>query len=337
MRSTFYQKLGVQQKYYDEFLQCIKLRKKLSSPSNKIDYSLLFSHILSEYPQLFYVRQDLKTRYSLFGTEIVPQYIYSIVEEREISLKLEKVTTHLLANLINEHQSEYDKVRIIHDYLKNSVQYDTKASKDCCLEDRSISESHTIVGALINHKSVCEGFAKALKFLCNKIGIICWVIFGSANSSIESGPHAWNLVRINGYYHHVDVTWDNQYSTNAEIPNYGYLNLSDEEISRDHTWDRKNYPACLESPYNYFRVNNALIDSKKQLEKFLVDNLQSEEEVIMFKVVRGSQLEEEILGYIKDVIWNAVSRCKYVKVDSFRINQIPEQRTFLVRPQYNFK
>ena len=50
------------------------------------------------------------------------------------------------------------------------------------------------------------------------------------------------------------------------MPNYGYMNLSDDEIAKDHTWNRKHYPECPSSPYNYFRVNNALLDSKAQLE-----------------------------------------------------------------------
>ena len=337
MRSLFYQNLERYQIYYDKMLQNIQNRKKSFSPEIDVDYSELFSHVMDDYPELFYVKQEIKKVYSLFGKEIFLQYIYSPLEEKDIYIKLDNIAKDLMSNLINEHQSEYDRVRILHDYLKANVKYDMEAANSNHLSDRAISESHTIVGALINHKCVCEGFAKAMKFLCDKIGIVCWVISGKGNNSLESGPHSWNIVKINGYYHHVDVTWDNQYAENSKTPNYGYLNLSDEEISKDHTWNRKNYPSCPVSPYNYFRVNSALIDSKKQLENFLYNNFLMEEESIMFRVVRGSYLEMEIHGCLQDVIQCASARCKHITLSQCRYTQIPEQLTFCIQPLYSYK
>lgn len=189
----------------------------------------------------------------------------------------------------------------------------------------------------MKNKCVCEGFAKAFKFLCDKIGLECWVVSGKGSSSIGAGPHAWNIVRINGYYHHVDVTWDNQYSDSSAVSNYGYMNLSDDEIAKDHTWNRKHYPECPSSPYNYFRVNNALIDSKAQLESMLYNSFQMEEEFIMFRVVRGSILEREINGCLTDSIQRAANRCKHISVSTFRYGGVPEQLTFFVQPDYCYR
>ena len=190
---------------------------------------------------------------------------------------------------------------------------------------------------LLKCKCVCEGFAKAFKFLCDKIDLECWVVSGKGSSSIGAGPHAWNIVKINGYYHHVDVTWDNQYSDSSSMPNYGYMNLSDDEIAKDHTWNKKHYPECPSSPYNYFRVNNALLDSKAQLESMLYNSLQMEEEFITFRVVRGSILEREINGCLTDCIQKAANRCKYISVPTFRYGGVPEQLTFFVQPDYCYR
>ena len=178
---------------------------------------------------------------------------------------------------------------------------------------------------------------RAMKYLCDKISLECYVVCGTGNSPLAMGPHAWNIVRINGYYHHVDVTWDNQYSDSAEIPNYGYLNLSDDEIAKDHTWDRRLYPACPTSPYNYFRVNDALLDSRAMLESFLYNSFQNEEEFVMFRIVRGSTLEREINGCLPDCIQRASARCKYIRATSFRYGSVPEQLTFFVRPSYEYR
>ena len=262
---------------------------------------------------------------------------HSTMEAYATDAYLEAKARALINELINDHQSDYDKVRALHDYLKSNLEYDTVAASSRSMTDRNVADAHTIVGALLKHKCVCEGFAKAMKYLCDKISLECYVVCGKGNSPLAMGPHAWNIVRINGYYHHVDVTWDNQYSDSAEIPNYGYLNLSDDEIAKDHTWDRRFYPACPSSPYNFFRVNDALLDSKAQLESFLYNSFQNEEEFVMFRVVRGSMLEREINGCLPDCIQRASDRCKYIRASSFQYGCVPEQLTFFVRPNYEYQ
>ncbi len=269
--------------------------------------------------------------------EVLPVYLYSPAEAAQIRTQLEQAAHKLIAGLINDHQSDYDKVRSLHDYLKSNLEYDTVAANSRRPNERNIAEAHSIIGALLKHKCVCEGFAKALKFLCDKIGLECWVVCGKGSSPLAMGPHAWNIVKINGYYHHVDVTWDNQYSDSATIPNYGYLNLSDEEISKDHTWNRINYPECPSSPYNYFRVNNALLDSKAQLESLLYNSFEMEEEFIMFRVIRGSLLEREINGCLSDSIQRAMDRCRHVFVPTYQYGGVPEQLTFYVKPDYEYR
>ena len=334
MESIFYQSLGCDKKFYDEALKSITNKKRGFSLGGYVDSMVILSHVLDDHPELFYVSQEFKKKYSFLGKEIQFKYIYTSSDEKQIRSELERVAHELLGNLVNAHQSEYDKIRNMHDYLKNNLQYDMNAVGNSCLSNRHIAESHTIVGALLNHKCVCEGFAKAMKYLCDKVGIECWVVSGKGSSSVATGSHSWNIVKINGCYHHVDVTWDNQYAETSNTPNYGYLNLSDDEIAKDHTWERKYYPACPISPYNYFRVNDALIDSKNQLEKFLYNSFQMEEECIMFRVVRGSALEGVVQGCLQDSIQNAIHRCKHIDMRQWRYSQIPEQLTFYIHPQY---
>ena len=336
MQSLFYNSLGAEKKTYDVAYQALKGCARGFRIGNPQRMNDIFLHVLYDHPELFYVAQQLRVMGTLFVTEALPTYLYSQSETMQIGRQLESVADSIIAELINDHQSDYDKVRVLHDYLKTTIEYDFDAMSSRNITDRSIAEAHTIVGALLKHKCVCEGFAKALKFLCDKIGVECWVVSGNANSPLARGPHGWNLVRINGYYHHVDVTWDNQYADSAEIPNYGYFGLSDDEISKDHTWNRAHYPAAPSSPYNYFRVNNALLDSRAQLESFLYNSFQNEEEYIIFRVVSGSPLEREINGCISDSIQKVAGRCKYTRITNYRFGGIPEQLTFFIRPTYDY-
>ena len=334
MQSIYYNNLGSNKRMYDSALKCFQHRGRSFSISSSVKATELVLEVLNEHPDIFYVGQEFRISSGMLKREILPNYLQSVAEVMKIRSQLEAVAEKIISEIINDHQSDYDKVRVIHDYLKSNIEYDDVAASSNKINDRNIAEAHNIIGALIKNKCVCEGFAKAFKFLCDKIGLECWVITGKGCSSIAGGPHAWNIVKINGYYHHIDVTWDNQYSDSSAVPNYGYMNLSDEEISKDHTWNRKNYPACPSAPYSYFRVNNTLIDSKTQLENVLYNSMQMEEEFIMFRVVRGSILEREINGCLEDCIQRAAQRCKYISVSTYRYGGVPEQLTFFVQPNY---
>ncbi len=337
MQSVYYNNLGANKRAYDAAVQCFQSRGRSFAATGSVQISELTSQVLLEHPEFFYVGQGFRVVPTMMRKDILPCYLYSPAETMQLRNQLETAANNIISEHINDHQSDYDKVRSLHDYLKSSIEYDSAAAASQRVNDRNIAEAHNIVGALIKHKCVCEGFAKAFKLLCDKIGLECWVVSGTGSSSIGSGPHAWNMVKINGYYHHVDVTWDNQYASSSTVPNYGYMNLSDEEISKDHTWNRKNYPQCPSSPYNYFRVNNALLDSKAQLEGMLYNSFQMEEEFIMFRVVRGSLLEREINGCLQDSIQKAAMRCKHISVPTFRYGGIPEQLTFYVQPDYQYR
>ena len=336
MQSVYYNNLGVNKRIYDAALQCFQNRSRSFAVTGSIQAAELAIAVLNDHPEIFYVGQEFRIMSSLMRRDIMPAYLYSPSETVQIRKQLELAAKRIIDDLINDHQSDYDKVRSFHDYLKSHLEYDTVAASSNRPNERNIAEAHNIIGALLKKKCVCEGFAKAFKFLCDKINLECWVVTGRGSSSIGSGPHAWNIVKINGYYHHVDVTWDNQYSDSSAIPNYGYMNLSDEEISKDHTWNRKHYPECPSSPYNYFSINNALIDSRIQLENMLYNSMQMEEEFIMFRVVRGSILEREINGCLVDSIQRAANRCKHISVPTFRYGSVPEQLTFFVQPDYDY-
>ena len=336
MESVYYKNLGSDKRYYDAAVRCLlDHRSKFAISSDKMANEIV-THVKNDHPELFAVSPEFRIYTSGFKKEVELKYIYSLYDMNKIASDIEKIAAQIIGELINPNQSEYDKVRVLHDYLKCNLEYDLDMANNNNLSDRRNVEAHSIVGAFLKHKCVCEGFAKAMKYLCDRVGVECWVVFGNGNSSVSNGPHGWNIVRINGYYHHVDVTWDNQYSDDAFMPNYGYFCLSDEEIAKDHTWDRRNYPQCPSSPYNFFRVNNALLDSKAQFESFLYNAFQNEEEIIMFRVVRGSMLEQQINGCLEECVFKAAGRCKYISVPTFRYGSVPQQLTYFVRPEYNY-
>lgn len=111
---------------------------------------------------------------------------------------VEQVKNEII-NLANNETDIVEKIRVIHDYLIDTVEYDATAGRNV----------YNIYGALIEKKAVCEGYARAYKDILDEMGIPCIIACGIAqNSSGVTETHAWNYVKINGVWYAVDVTWD---------------------------------------------------------------------------------------------------------------------------------
>lgn len=105
-----------------------------------------------------------------------------------------------------------DKVRAIHDYLCGKCTYDEKSVY-----------GHTPAGVFLKGGNVvCEGYAKAFKILCGKLGVESVMIVGKATRTSEE-DHMWNYVRMeDGNWYLVDVTWDDP-SNPSGAPRDTYL------------------------------------------------------------------------------------------------------------------
>lgn len=57
-------------------------------------------------------------------------------------------------------------------------------------------------GALVDGHTVCTGYARGYKALCDELGLPCWVISGTR----QGVRHSWNLIRIGEEMFYVDCT-----------------------------------------------------------------------------------------------------------------------------------
>ena len=78
------------------------------------------------------------------------------------------------------------------------------------------------------------------------------------------GRHAWNMVRVDGAWYHVDVTGDLGMSHDKRAPRLDYLGLSDDEISACHTWDCALLPTC-NSSLGCYRRQGLYVSSWEEL------------------------------------------------------------------------
>ena len=97
-------------------------------------------------------------------------------------------------------------------------------------------------------KGVCVDYARYYTMLLTKAGIESYILHaGPTQLGHQLWPddngHAWNLVKVDGKYYQVDVTWDD-----SNVPSYQHFLLSGSEMQLAHCLDHNINKPLLTSP-----------------------------------------------------------------------------------------
>lgn len=163
---------------------------------------LFFLNVNKMYLNIETTKKLSKTTYKVYispksGETYFSDGFTSQEQVEEALSQIEKVKDSVITNLSG---NSYKDIVKIHDYLIDNNEYD---------QTYKSMGTYTIYGSLVKHTSVCEGYAKALKYLLNAAGIKCELIQGTAtNTSGKTESHAWNAVYLDEKWYYVDVTWD---------------------------------------------------------------------------------------------------------------------------------
>ncbi len=135
---------------------------------------------------------------------VIIRYVINYYTDAKQEKETGKKVKEILSTLDLKGKSDYRKIRAIHDYLCDHVEYDVEKSGD-----KKGGTEHTAYGALIDGKAVCQGYALSMYRLLLESGVDCRIIDGEGiDSSGMSSSHSWNIVGIGGVYFYVDATWD---------------------------------------------------------------------------------------------------------------------------------
>ncbi|SHM38949.1 leucine-rich repeat domain-containing protein [Ruminococcus flavefaciens] len=116
------------------------------------------------------------------------------------------------------------KARQLHDWIVRHCDYEDRLNGEKTSDNENHVASSVFLSYAINVRgegngeTVCDGFAKAYTMLLSAAGIESY--------HIGHTMHAWNLVKIDGKFYHVDVTNDNSYAGSNLSPygtNYTYF------------------------------------------------------------------------------------------------------------------
>ena len=118
---------------------------------------------------------------------------YSVTKEQEEQLRTKVASVVRSLNLTGK--TDYEKVRLIYQWICNHVTYDYAH-----LYDEADQMKYTAYNAAIKGTAVCSGYAQLFYRMALSAGL-------EARIQINDS-HAWNLVKLGGQYYYCDTTWD---------------------------------------------------------------------------------------------------------------------------------
>ena len=204
-----------------------------------------FRDLQYEHPELIAVEQ-FSYSYSTAGMvfTIFPKYALTPEQTDELLTKMYAVADRILQNT----DGMDDLTVALHclDAVVLHVAYTTASDFDA-QEEFPGHLVHTAAGALVFGKAVCEGYAHAYQLLLNRKGIPNRLIASTAMS------HAWNAVKINDLWYHVDPTY-------ADSNCAGYLDFS-QEPPAETNYPYSDFPARV--AHEFFLRDDAGLNEKR--------------------------------------------------------------------------
>lgn len=220
----------------------------------------VFQAVMADHPEIFYTDGYSSTTYKL-GTDM-KKITFSgsyTLEEEEIKKRREAVFSaadRWLSELA-EGMDDYQKAKYLYEYLIAHTDY-----------EQGTADSQNVCSVLLNGRSVCQGYAKTLQLLCQQAGIPALLVTGRVNGQ----GHAWNLLKLDGDWYHVDPTWgDASYLQEGEAGytaesfpavNYDYFCVTTDQIEKTHVIDPNlKLPSCAAVKDNYYRREGLYLEA----------------------------------------------------------------------------
>ena len=137
-------------------------------------------------------RDSISGKY-IYTAEIIPEYYLYYTQEEEVTAKL----TELFDNFaFTNETTDYEKIRVIYDYICQNVKYDLVHKNNARYHVKS-----TAYAALILHSATCQGYCAALYRILRQAGVPDCHRYGHSAeqrtagiSRVESGETKQSLV-----------------------------------------------------------------------------------------------------------------------------------------------
>ena len=167
---------------------------------------------------------------------VVLKYNVGYLSTYDEQLQVNKEVKNVLDDLDVYGESDYTKVKAVHDYIVSNIQYYYGSEG-----------KYSAYNAIVEKSVVCQGFASITYKMLRDLDVKVRMIKGLGKNQ----SHAWNIVYVSGKWYNLDNTWDENIS-NPSSPGgirYDYFLKGSSDFDahqRDAEFDteefNKNYP-----------------------------------------------------------------------------------------------
>ena len=157
----------------------------------------------------------------------------------------------VLGELITEDMTDFQKELAVHDWIVEHGSYDQTVHNNPGHSGRTGYRDP--YGILVGGYGNCLGYSTTFQLLMDLCDVECITVVGAAFDSMED--HAWNMVRLDGEWYCVDVTWDDPTMGNGNtnsVVRHRYFNVTSQHMrDTDHQWDYLYVPEATATQYRW--------------------------------------------------------------------------------------
>ena len=276
----------------------------------------------TDHPELFWYQGDCSVVYdssSLTANRLEMKYRMSREEAERRQQKIDGALSEFLES-VKPDMSDYEVTLRVYENIIDLVDYDSiglEKQKRAPANTDEPDDLRSIYGVFVNRKAVCAGYAKATQYLLNRFGIEC--------AYVTSETHAWNLVKLEGDYYHLDTTWGDSSNTKkdknvSDQIGYKCFCITTEDLDKldSHKPEpRYDLPECTAVKCNYFIRHGLYFEQSdnERLRKIIVDSLNGGRYVVAIRCKTKSiqdTIYDELVTHEKifDFIRFANLKCK---------------------------
>lgn len=222
--------------------------------------------VITQYPLIL---DEENYRYDYCNKKLLIGYRWTKEEALKKQIEIVNKVSDVVGEIIKPDMTIEQKEQALHDWVTSRGEYHIELleafydGKDMRDISEQYADSFNPYGILINGLGVCQSYAESYKLLCDAANVPCVV----ASGTVGSVPHAWNKVRLNDTWYHVDAT-----NNDGDSIPYAVYNASDKVVSTDFTTsdeyilnsELKNYVSDKDDK-DYYMINGQFAQSEEDL------------------------------------------------------------------------
>ncbi len=167
----------------------------------------------------------------------------------------------ILSSLDISDKTNYEKTKKIHDYMVENIEYDSKLKKD------------NAYYALKEGTATCQGYSLLFYKMLTEANVRCRYVTGIGTNENDSGPHAWNIVKLGKKWYNIDVTWDDPVYITEEGKasrvrkniSYDFFLKGSDEFESGH---KRDSDYLTEDFKNKYPISNADFDIDQYVDEY---------------------------------------------------------------------